>query len=60
MKTRTCERCGEVLRPGEKTEQIPRDSISGARPSATIHAECPREAAWWAAVREVVRRRDSS
>ncbi|MDT0414969.1 hypothetical protein RM574_05645 [Streptomyces sp. DSM 41982] len=57
MKTRTCERCGEVLRPGEKTQQVFRDSVSAARPSATIHAECPHEAARWVAAREAVRRR---
>ncbi len=57
MRTGTCERCGEVIQAGEKTEQILRDSISAARPSATIHVECPREAARWAAVREIVRRR---
>ncbi|MYQ58635.1 hypothetical protein GTY68_15595 [Streptomyces sp. SID4926] len=58
MRTSTCERCGEVLQPGEKTQEVFRDSISAARPSATIHAECPREATRWAASREAVRRRD--
>ncbi|MHC3426828.1 hypothetical protein [Streptomyces sp. DT18] len=54
METRTCERWGQVIRPGEKTQQVFRDSVSAARPSATIHAECPHEAARWAAARAVL------
>ncbi len=43
MRTSACERCGRVIRRGEEIEEIPRDSLSGGRPSATVHAECPRD-----------------
>ncbi|EDY44604.1 hypothetical protein [Streptomyces sp. SPB074] len=43
MRTNACERCGRVIRRGEEIEEIPRDAISGARPSATVHAACPRD-----------------
>jgi hypothetical protein len=43
VKTRTCERCDVPFRPGDDIEEIPRESVSGARPAARAHAVCASE-----------------
>lgn len=33
-----CDRCGQPIRRGQKTETFPKDSASGAGGTATVHA----------------------
>lgn len=37
-----CDWCEQTIRTGEEVVQVPRESASGARPSAVWHRVCPR------------------
>ena len=39
-----CARCDQPIRPGQKTETVPKDSASGAGGTVTLHAKLCKKA----------------